>query len=154
MAAEQLPGSPASIALVDISYIWKRNWLGMHRDAAPGDAAQKTLSDLAGIRESVEHVIIACDAPPYWRKAILGTYKERREPPSEAELSQKRWVMDRLDKDGYQIAKCKSFEAEDIMATLVAAYGFWCKDVRLVASDKDVACLVTETVKMYVPSSG
>jgi len=154
MAAQQLSGGPSSIALVDISYIWKRNWLGMPRDASPGDAAQKTLHDLAGIRESVEHVIICCDAPPYWRKQILESYKSSREPPSESELSQKRWVMDRLDKEGYSIAKCKSFEAEDVMATLVAAYGFWCKDVRLVASDKDVACLVTETVKMHVPPSG
>jgi hypothetical protein len=59
MAAEQIKGAePRSIALVDLSYLFKVSWHAQARDAAPGEAAQVTLNKLAAIRESVEHIII------------------------------------------------------------------------------------------------
>lgn len=153
MAAEQLPGGPKSIALVDLSYLFRKNWHGTPRDAKPGDAAQATLDQLAAIRDSVERVVICCDAPPYLRAEIYPEYKAQREKPDEELLAQKRWLMSRIDKDGYQIGKSKGHEADDVIATLCRAY-WWCEDVRIVASDKDVAQCVTDTCRMYVPAVG
>src|SRR3990167_2053011 len=153
MAAEQIPGGYQSIALVDLSYMFKKNWMGTPRDAAPGTAAQQTLDELAGVRESAEHVIICCDAPPYNRKQIDPEYKAQRERPEDAELSQKKWLMDRIEKAGYPIAKAKGFEADDVIATLCKTY-WWCPDVRIIGSDKDCAQCVTDTVRMFVPAVG
>ncbi len=147
-----------SIALVDLSYLFKVSWHGAPRDAAPGHAAQVTLDKLASVRESVGHVIICCDSPPYRRKEIDPNYKAQREKPTDEETSQKRWLMDRIEKDGYQIARAKGYEADDIIATLSNAYqgslfqGF--SHIRIVGSDKDCAQCVTETCRMYVPAIG
>jgi 5'-3' exonuclease len=142
-----------SIALVDLSYLFKRNWHGTPRDAAPGAAAQSTLDQLAGVRESVAHVIVCCDAPPYRRKEIDPAYKAQRERPEDAEISQKRWLMDRIAKGGYQVAKAKGYEADDVIASLALSYA-WCPDVRIIGCDKDCAQCVTERVRMFVPPVG
>lgn len=153
MAAEQLPGGPKSIALVDLSYIFRKNWHGMPRDAKPGEAAQATLDELARVRESVEHVIICCDTPPYLRAELAPDYKAQREKPDEEMLAQKKWLMSRVEKDGYQIARARGHEADDVIATLCKAY-WWCEDVRIVGTDKDCAQCVTECVRMFVPAVG
>jgi 5'-3' exonuclease len=153
VAAEQLPGGPKSIALVDLSYIFSKNWHGTPRDAKPGEAAQATLDQLAAVRESVERVILCCDAAPYWRTEIYPEYKAQRERPDPEMLAQKRWLLERVEKDGYQIAKVATHEADDVIATLCKAY-WWCEDVRIVGADKDCAQCVTECVRMYVPAVG
>lgn len=153
MAAEQLPGGYKSIALVDLSYLFKKNWMGQAKDAKPGEAAQATLDQLAGVRESVEHVVICCDAPPYRRKDIDPEYKAQRVAPDDAEISQKRWLMDRIEKAGYRVAKSKGYEADDVIHTLCKAY-WWCEDVRIIGNDKDCAQCVTENVRMFVPPVG
>jgi 5'-3' exonuclease len=157
MVAAQATGVAAagyeSIALVDLSYLFKKNWHGTPRDAAPGAAAQTTLDQLAGVRESADHVIVCCDAPPYRRKEIDPEYKAQRERPEDAEIAQKKWLMARIEKGGYQIAKSKGYEADDVIAALCNAYS-WCPDVRIIGCDKDCAQCVTETVRMFVPSVG
>src|SRR5688572_18516503 len=115
MAAQQIEGGYRSIALCDLNYLWKKNWLGTPRDAQPGAAAQQTLDQLAGIRESVEHVILCVDAPPYRRKALYAEYKAQRERPADEEIAQKKWLLDRIEKDGFRIARVKGFEADDLI---------------------------------------
>lgn len=155
MAAEQVVGwQPASIALVDLSYLWKKSWHAQPRDAQPGHAAQEALNQLAGIRESVEHVIVCLDAPPYRRREISPEYKAHRPAPESEELAQKKWLLERIEKDGYVIARSKGYEADDVIYTLAAAYGAWCNDVRIVASDKDLAYCVRGSVRMFVPAVG
>lgn len=143
-----------SIALVDLSYLFAKSWHGQPRDAQPGHAAQVTMELLAAVRESVDHTIICLDAPPYWRKEIYPEYKGQRERPSDEEVAQKKWVLERVALDGYQVAKVQGFEADDLCATLALKYGAWCKDVRIVSADKDCAQCVTENVRMYVPAVG
>lgn len=152
-AAQSIGSRPSSIALVDLSYLFKRAWHGQPRDAAPGAAAQATLDQLAGVRESVEHVIVCLDSPPYRRKQLDPNYKAQREKPADEEISQKRWLLDRISRDGYQVARAPGYEADDVIATLCNAYA-WCGDVRIIGSDKDVSQCVTETCRMFVPSVG
>src|SRR6476661_2858824 len=144
-----------SIALVDLSYLFKKNWHAAARDAKPGWAAQSTLDQIAGVRGSVDHVIICCDAPPYRRVEVDPNYKAQREKPDDAEISQKKWLMDRLDKGGYSIAKVKGYEADDVIGTLAKAYASsGCADVRIIANDKDCAQCVSDVVRMFVPAVG
>lgn len=153
MAAEQLPGGPKSIALVDLSYLFRKNWHGTPRDAKPGDAAQATLNQLAAVRESVDAVVVCCDGPPYKRRELDPNYKAQREKPDDEMLAQARWLLERIEKDGYQVAKVKGYEADDVIATLAKSY-WWCEDVRIIGADKDCAACVTEHCRMFVPAVG
>lgn len=144
-----------SIALVDLSYLWKLAWHRRVPDGKPDEAAQDCIGKLQGIRESVDHVILCLDSPPYeHRLAIDPEYKSSREPPTDAEQAQKRWLMDRIDKLGFQMARAKGFEADDVIAALAHRLAPECRDIRIVASDKDLACLVGENVRMFVPPVG
>lgn len=142
------------IALVDLSYIWKVHWHSQGHDARPGAAAQSCVAALKGIREQYDIAVLCCDSPPYeHRLAIDPDYKGQREKPAEEELAQKRWLMDRVDKLGFQIARSKGFEADDVIATLAHAWGET-DLVDMIASDKDVAACVTDTVSQVVPGVG
>ena len=154
MAAEQIPGSIQSLGLVDLSYLFKKNYAGAARDAKPGDAAQATLDQIEGVRGDVDHLIICCDAPPYLRQQTYPEYKAHREKPEAEETAQKRWTLEKLAGYGYRIARVKGYEADDVIATIIASVGLWCPDVRIIASDKDLACLVSDNVRMFVPRVG
>jgi 5'-3' exonuclease len=145
---------PQSLALVDLSCVWKKNFL-----ASPGGdpraAADKTLSELAAVRESVEHVILCLDAPPYTRRlAIDPNYKATRSPITEVEREQKKWLFRECKRLGYQMARVEGEEADDVIATLAKIYGGVIPDVRLVGADKDLAQCVTENVRQMVPAIG
>ncbi len=145
---------PQSIALVDLSCLFKKNFM-----ASPGgeplEAAEKTLGELALVRESVEHVILCLDSPPYdRRRAIFPAYKAQRPPITDAERAQKKWLYDECKRLGYQMARVMGEEADDVVATLAKVYGTWCPDVRLVGADKDLAQCVTANVRQLVPAIG
>lgn len=142
---------PQSIALVDLSCLFKKNFMAMP-GAEPGAAAEKTLAELASIRESVEHVILCLDWPPYdRRKAIYPAYKNNRPPMPEAEKAQKKWLYSECKRAGYQMARVTGEEADDVIATLARIYGESCPDVRLVGADKDLAQCVTANVRQVIP---
>lgn len=144
---------PASIALVDLSCLFKRNFMAQPDD--PRAAADKTLGELAAVRESVAHVILCLDTPPYdRRKAIYPDYKGNRTPPEAAEKAQKRRLYDECKRLGYQMARVVGEEADDVIATLARVYGEQCPDVRLVGADKDLAQCVTDNVRQMVPAIG
>lgn len=144
---------PESIALIDLSYLFKRNYAAMP-GAEPLAAAKRTIAEIASVRESVAHVVVCLDAPPYRRAQVYPAYKAKREKPLPEELAQKRWCLDRLRKLGYQLARCEGFEGDDIIATLAKRYSEWCDDVRIYASDKDAAQCVNERVIQYIPAVG
>jgi 5'-3' exonuclease len=145
---------PQSIALVDLSCVWKKNFLSSP-GGDPRAATDRTLSELSAVRESVEHVILCLDTPPYERRlAIYPQYKATREPMSDVEKAQKRWLIGECKRLGYQIARVKGEEADDVIATLAKAYGEICADVRLVGADKDLAQCVTDNVRQMVPAVG
>ena len=144
---------PQSIALVDLSCTWKKNYLTSPGD--PRQAADKTLAELARVRESVEHVVLCLDSPPYERRqAIYSAYKANREEMTDVEKAQKRWLYSECKRLGYQMAKAKGEEADDVIATLARIYGAICPDVRLVGADKDLAQCVTANVRQMAPAIG
>lgn len=143
-----------SIALVDLSYLFRKRWHAQAADAEINEAASGVLRDLARVRESVDHVILCADSPPYFRSNIDPEYKANRPTVSDGIKSQMRWLKERVDADGYHVAKCPTFEADDVIATLSVQLSRECEDVRIVGSDKDLAQCVNERVRMFVPAVG
>lgn len=143
---------PACIALVDISYLFKRNWHAMPAD--PRGATRQTLADVDALRAAVNHLIVCRDAPPYRRADRFPDYKAKRPAPEPEERAHKRWLFEQMKERGLPMAWSDGYEADDVIATLAKAYGQWCADVRLVTNDKDAAQCVGGSVVQYVPATG
>jgi 5'-3' exonuclease len=142
------------IAIVDLSYLFKRNYMGAGLKAPPDAGARRTLEDLAAIRDDVDHVILALDAPPYLRRDRFAAYKEHREEPPHEELQQKRALLKELERLGYVAAKVRGYEADDVIATLTRIYAEWCPEIRVYGPDKDIAQCIRANVIQIIPSSG
>lgn len=138
-----------SIALVDVSCLFKRTF-----EANPNKGAENTLSEIVRISERVEHVILCLDTPPYARKEVFPDYKAHRDEPTTTEVYQKRWLYEQLKDRGFQMARLKGQEADDVIATLARIYGETTAEVWLVGADKDLSQCVTENVLQLIPSHG
>lgn len=138
-----------SIALVDVSCLFKRTF-----EANPNKGAENTLVEIVRISERVEHVILCLDAPPYARKEVFPDYKAHRDEPTTTEVYQKRWLYTQLTERGFQMARLKGQEADDVIATLARIYGETTAEVWLVGADKDLSQCVTENVLQLIPSHG
>jgi len=137
------------IALVDVSCLFKRTF-----EANPNKGATNTLAEIEHIATRVDHVILCLDAPPYARKQIFPDYKAHRDEPTTSETYQKKWLYERLVERGFQMARLKGQEADDVMATLARIYGESIPEVWLVGADKDLAQCVTDNVLQLIPVHG
>ena len=146
------PKIPKSIALVDFMHMLTVHFKAMASDAGPNDAGQRTLNELAAIRQASDHVIVCMDSPPYWRKTVFPGYKAGREREPEFGAIVK-WTIERLHADGYNVAAAPTEEADDVAACLATIYSeeYGCEDVRIVGADKDALQLVTDQVRCFVP---
>jgi 5'-3' exonuclease len=145
---------PASIALIDLSYLFKKRF---HTTTITGHmaAAKAVLQDLAALGKDVGHTILCLDAPPYeHRKAIYSEYKANRPAPEPEEKAQRAWLYKEVQAEGFSMARCQGYEADDVIATLAKKYSEWCNDVRIVCPDKDAAQCVTSSVTQYIPPVG
>jgi 5'-3' exonuclease len=143
-----------TIAIVDVNYLFTRNYRGAGVGASANYGATRTIEDIRGIAGDVEHCILAFDAPPYHRRTKFQAYKAHREERPSEERGQWRALKDELRRLGFRGAFSAGYEADDCIATLVTAYAVWCPDVRIVASDKDAAQLIASNVVQIVPQHG
>jgi len=147
--------APRSVALFDLSYSFRRHWHAQAADAEINDAPKRVLEELARTRDAVEHVIVCCDSPPYFRKKLYPEYKAQREAPSDGMKAAMAWLKERIDRDGYQVAKAETFEADDVIATLAdKLFELGCQDIRMVGSDKDLSQCVGGAIRQFVPAIG
>lgn len=146
---------PASIALIDLSYLFKKRF---HTTTITGHmaAAKAVLKDLEDLKKDVGHIILCLDAPPYeHRKAIHPEYKANRPAPEPEEKAQRAYLYKEVQAAGYSMARCQGYEADDVIATLALKYSATgCNDVRIVCPDKDAAQCVTNYVVQYIPPVG
>jgi 5'-3' exonuclease len=146
---------PKSLVLVDLSYLFRRDWHALEGIEEVNVAARSTLQTVHRLRETAEHLIVAIDMPPYDRKKVFPAYKANRERPSDGLLAQFKWLRDRLTVDGIQVAGAQGYEADDVIATLADAYAtMGVKDIRIVGADKDLAQLVGGPVRQCIPARG
>lgn len=143
---------PASIALVDIGYLFKKHW---HlNDGSRNAAARGALRDLERLTSgagAAQHLIACCDWGPYKRVEVYAEYKANRPEREPEELAQLKFLYEEMKRQGFVVARVKGYEADDVIATLAKAYGEWCRDVRIVGPDKDLSQCITENVKQYIP---
>lgn len=151
--AQARPTRPRSIALVDLSYMFKKRFHTVPQGERNA-AAKATLLDLDKLRRGVDHVIICRDKPPYKRKEVYPDYKAHRPEQEPEEIAQRKWLHEEVKRLGFNFAWCEGREADDVIATLAWEYGQWCSDVRIVGPDKDMAQCVTDSVIQYIPPHG
>jgi 5'-3' exonuclease len=144
---------PRSIALVDISYLFKKRYHTWDKVEHMG-AAKATLRDLEDLRHGVDHVIVCRDAPPYNRKQLYAEYKATRPTPDPEELANRKHLYGEVKRLGFNCAWADGYEADDVIATLAREYAEWCDDVRIVGTDKDMAQCITVHVKQFIPPVG
>jgi 5'-3' exonuclease len=145
---------PSSIALVDLSYMFRRDWHGNERGET-NRGPMILMERLESLRTLVQHVILCQDAPPYRRKEFYPEYKGTRQPISDEMKSALRWVKERIEQDGFQVARADGYEADDLIATLAREYeAAGCKDIQLVGCDKDLFQLVRGPVRVFIPGVG
>jgi 5'-3' exonuclease len=144
---------PQSIALIDISYLFKKRWVTADQ-GTPLAAAKATLFDLENLRRGVGHVIICRDGAPYKRCEVFAEYKANRPPIEPEERHQRKWLFAELKRLGYNVAWSDGAEADDVIATLARIYGEWCSDVRIVGPDKDMGQCITDNVRQFIPPNG
>jgi 5'-3' exonuclease len=154
--AVSLPATPESIALVDLSYLFKKRWHTIVTvGGTPLEAVQATLRDLESLKDGVDHVIICRDAAPYTHRLdIFKDYKANRPPISPEERAARKRLYEEIQRLGYNMAHADGYEADDVIATLARIYGAWCTDVRIVGPDKDAAQCLTSNVTQYIPPVG
>ncbi len=144
----------ASIAIIDVNYLFTRNYRGAGIGADANAGASRTIQDIKELAQDVEHTILAFDAPPYKRRTQYQAYKAHREERPVEERGQWSALKQELKRLGFRGAFCQGYEADDCIATLVTAYAAWCPDVRVVASDKDAAQLIRSNVVQIIPPHG
>jgi len=101
-----------SLALIDFSSLFHRLW-----NVNRVEVEHKCLSFVSRLNE--DEVIICLDSPPYERKKEAPSYKANRDVPDPELVGLLRSTIDKLADDGYKIARCDGWEADDVIATLV-----------------------------------
>lgn len=105
-------------AIIDLSAIYRRYW-HMSEGENVNSAARKTLAFVRRLYEADIEIIVALDAPPYKRKEVYPEYKANREPMSAAIKHELDKTIESIRNDGWKIARCQGYEADDVIATLV-----------------------------------
>jgi 5'-3' exonuclease len=134
-----------STLIVDFSAVWWRQWHASG-DEAVNYAFQRTLGQ---IREhAAQHVttIITLDSRTSWRRDKWPDYKANRPAKDELSLEQMRRTIDALRADGFVMVELDGYEADDVIASLVAAID---GERVILSQDKDLLQLLGEGVTMY-----
>jgi len=142
--------TPHSILLVDVSGIFHSYWHIGASDVV-NEARRSTVNLVRrylfdGADGKFDRVALCCDGPNSRaaRLAISPDYKQQRPPADKLMLGQLDGVIADLGKDGCHVLVAPNFEADDVIASVVAwarssgAFGY----VSVMSDDKDMAQLV------------
>lgn len=133
-----------TVALIDVAGIFRSSWA-----VAPDHSAlTKTVERVRGLRSQYDHCAICVDSPPYRRSKIDPGYKAQRERAGSAMLDLYAATKQRLADDGLPVFAADGYEADDVIATLVAQLVALPADKRVavtvVSADKDLMQLVDD----------
>lgn len=144
----------SDLCLYDLSAAWWRNWHAT-ADKPLNEAFDRTIADAHRHRGLHQRFAVCCDSPPYWRKALLPTYKAQRDKPEPSAIEQFTRVKERLAADGLVMWAVPTQEADDVIATATALAVARKMTVTIVSSDKDLLSLVSDDdgVEVYSPSA-
>jgi DNA polymerase-1 len=130
------------LTLIDLGAEFWKNFFGS-RSAVT--AYELTLERIDWYRRECERTVVCCDSPKSKRKEWCETYKSNRPPKPQDALDSLISVQQRVRDWGVATVQCDGYEADDIIATLVAqAFG----DVQIIGSEKDLFCLIGGGVRL------
>lgn len=145
----------STIRLLDISGCFHPLWrYHESRGSSPGDAAMDTVRALRerASAAGADYIVACCDSGKCFRHEIAleyratdpeyRGYKGNRKEKDAAMMAALDRVIDNLEQDGVPIFKAPGFEADDVIATLVAWAVPQGHDVEIVSDDKDLTSLV------------
>ena len=129
------------LCLFDLGHEYWKNWFATQSGVR---AYELTLERIEWYVREYPRLVVCCDSPISKRKEIEPTYKaNRKEKPREA-IDSLTSVEDRLIAWGVKVAKCDGYEADDLIGCLTEQA--WPEPVEIICVDKDIACLISETV--------
>lgn len=101
------------------------------------------------------HMVVCYDAGHDRRTAIDPEYKLARKtkPKPEAFIEQLRQAPDAISNTGVPGIRIGGEEADDVIASVVAAHSLGDTEIIVVSSDKDLSALVTDGVQRYDPKT-
>lgn len=148
-----------TLLLIDLSALFWAHWHASANEELSA-AFEKTLGSVRKLidDEKCDHVAIACDFPPYKRKALLPSYKANREAAPPLATEQLRKVEQRLRDDGLTVWRVDGYEADDVIATACAEAaktgmgGRAFERVVVASGDKDLLQLVSQHVSVRAPT--
>ncbi len=144
----------ATLQLIDLSGIFWACWHASANEELSA-AYDRTMSGVRRLieTEKADHVAVACDFPPYKRKALLPQYKANREAAPPLAVEQLRKVEQRLRDDGLTVWSVPGYEADDVIAT--AAHIAVARDMRvaIASGDKDLLQCVGPGVAAVSPAT-
>lgn len=141
------------LMVVDGSNLFSRAWhtLGAPAGATPAQEAQAMATKVGGMlqglvrRHAPSHLVVALDSPNSFRREAIPGYKADRKErvgPATAELTD--MVRPALQAWGVATREADGFEADDVVATLVAQATVAQVAVDVVSKDTDLLALVSD----------
>lgn len=110
------------------------------------DAYSLTIDRIQFYAREYPRTVLCCDHPKLKRKEWHEGYKSNRKPKPEDAIDALVSVAERVKAWGVPVVQCEGYEADDVIATLVAQA--WPEDVRIIGSEKDFFCLLCDTVRL------
>lgn len=133
-----------TVGLIDVAGIFRAH-LAIQPDHT---AVSKTLDRARALRSQYDHCAICIDSPPYRRAKISPDYKAQREAIGSVGKELYARTKQALADDGFAVLGAEGYEADDVIATLVAQLSARPADKRVrvvvVSADKDLAQLVSD----------
>lgn len=124
--------------LIDFSSIAYPLWHIHGGDVDPRKVADQILAKVMSLAHGQPHVAICVDSPTSKRKAIDPTYKANRPAREEALTHQMAVALDQLAADGFPIWMVDGYEADDVIASAVAALSAEGTPILVCTADKDL----------------
>ena len=131
------------ITLIDASHVFWRNYFGTGSDVA---AYEQTLDSFQWYWENCPRTALCCEGRNCFRFELFPEYKSNRKPKPQDAIDSLVAIQQQAASWGCPIVACDGLEADDIIATLVKQA--FLEDVQILSNDKDLAQLVSPTVKL------
>jgi 5'-3' exonuclease len=119
------------IAIIDMASVFCRHWF-----VNKNEVEFKIIGFLKTLQ--YDRIIVAVDSPPYDRKKIYPEYKASRDIPDPERLGCYRNVLEKVLKEGFQVARAQGWEADDVIATLVNDLTEFGEELFVYGADKDL----------------
>jgi 5'-3' exonuclease len=144
------------VVAVDLSSILYPIYMTSADNAELNHVANATAAKVhqLALGEGERRVVVCCDSPGQtFRHELDPSYKANRRDKDASLLHQLQLAQDLLRADGWPVWAVPGFEADDIIASLVAQLPPT-TSVLIVSGDKDLLQLVTDRVKVKTPRQG